>query len=157
MPVVIRETSQNKKPYGQWKNRFIYTMLGIFAGSLGVHNFYAGRKVPACLQLLLVILWVGLLVLESFLTGLGIPDELLQYSAGILFAAELLWVYLEVFLVRRDGDGDLMDDQARPARILLAIIVIIAYVILPSILYLYQRYLDNETAAQNEPQTEKEF
>ena len=45
-----------------------------------------------------------------------------------------------------------MDDQARPARILLAIIVIVAYVILPSILFFYQRHLDQkaEKAAQDD-------
>ena len=153
MPVVIRETYHNKKPYGQWKNRFIYSMLGLFAGALGVHNFYAGRKVRGILQLLTAIIWLQLLVLGPVIAGkTGISEIFLQNAALAVFGAELLWVYLEVFLLKRDSDGDVMDDQARPARILLAIIVIVAYVILPSILFFYQRHLDQkaEKAAQDD-------
>jgi len=39
----------------------------------------------------------------------------------IIFGCQLIGLYTELFIVRKDGDGDVMDDSAGPARILLII------------------------------------
>jgi len=71
MSVVIRETYYNKKPYGQWKNRFIYTMFGLFAGMIGVHDFYAKRRKFGYLHILVSVLWIVFLsVLPEKLLGM---------------------------------------------------------------------------------------
>ena len=129
------------------KDRFIYTMLGLFIGVFGVHNFFAGRKKSAFIQLLLGILWIFLL---SFPVAkwTGCSEETCNTWTIAIFSVGLLWVYLEVFLVQRDGNGNYMDDPARPARILLAILVLVAFVILPALLYFYQSYLDRKQQDQ---------
>ncbi len=114
-------TENNKKPRSQWKDRFIYTMLGLFGGMLGLHNFYLNRYVPAVLQVCCSAAWMILIKLGGYwiLTGFSV------------FALEVVWVTLELFLVKREPDGDAMNDEARPVRLLLIFVFWIAFIILP--------------------------
>ncbi len=66
-------------------SRLVYVITAVFLGSLGVHNFLAGRKKPAIIQL--VMGTVGWLLI-------GIPP---------LLAA--LWALYEAITVTEDGDG----------------------------------------------------
>ena len=121
------KTYNNKKPRQEWKNRFIYAFLGLFVGAVGAHNFYAGYKVRAVGQLILALIWLPML------SGLwnrfsGLPQETLTPIALGLAFLEMIWVYLEVFLMAKDSDGDYMSDEAYPVRILLSAIVIVMYV-----------------------------
>lgn len=125
MPVVTNQiTYQNKKPRSQWKDRFIYTMLGLFAGMAGVHNFYLKRYIPACAQVVMSGAWIALL-------SIGESKSILA-AACVIFLAELCWITLELFLVEHEPDGDAMNDDARPVRILLIVVFWIAFVILPA-------------------------
>ena len=47
----------DNKPLQQ-KDRLIYTILGIFLGNLGVHNFYAGQYLAAMVKIVFFILTV---------------------------------------------------------------------------------------------------
>lgn len=148
------KTYNNKKPRQEWKNRFIYAFLGLFVGAVGAHNFYAGYKVRAVGQLILALIWLPML------SGLwnrfsGLPQETLTPIALGLAFLEMIWVYLEVFLVAKDSDGDYMSDEAYPVRILLSAIVIVMYVILPLLLYSYlyfQKSSSEESAGETKRQ-----
>jgi len=142
------DTYNNKKPRSQWKNRFIYTICGLFAGLVGGHNFYLGRKLAAITQLMMAIVWISLLAfaqtesLPEFFERFPMLAYILPGSssgivtlATIVFAIELIWVYAEIFTVKREPDGDAMDDEAGPVRILLIFAFIFSFIILPGILY----------------------
>lgn len=73
-PTVITITLQ--------KSRFIYILLAIFLGSLGIHNFYAGRMGSAVAQLLISLL-----------------------SCGILSPITWIWAIIDIITVKTDGEG----------------------------------------------------
>lgn len=52
------------------KDRLTFILLGIYLGSLGVHNFYAGYTVKGVVQLLVTILSFGILGFVSALIAL---------------------------------------------------------------------------------------
>ena len=66
------------------KSRVVYILLAFFFGSLGVHNFYAGRNGAGITQLL-ITLFIGWLVVPLAVVG--------------------LWVLIEMFVVNKDGKG----------------------------------------------------
>lgn len=49
------------------KSRLAYILLGIFLGSFGVHNFYAGFTNKAIVQLLISVVSCGILSWISFI------------------------------------------------------------------------------------------
>lgn len=66
------------------KSRLVYILLGLFLGSFGIHNFYAGYS------------------------GRGIVQLLLTLFLGWLFFPLLivwLWVLIEIIAVNRDARG----------------------------------------------------
>lgn len=52
-PITAAAVLLNQRP--QPKSRLTFILLGIFLGSLGAHNFYAGYKKRAIIQLLLTV------------------------------------------------------------------------------------------------------
>jgi TM2 domain-containing membrane protein YozV len=66
----------------QPRSRTTFIVLGIFLGSLGVHNFYAGYTGRAVGQLCLTILTVGYLAIVSW-----------------------IWAIVEICVVDRDSTG----------------------------------------------------
>ena len=123
-----RLTDNNKKLPSQWKDRFIYNMLGLFAGMLGIHNFYLRRYIPAIVQIFMSITWISAV---SVTCGTREMAQLMLLIAFAVFSAEVIWITLELFLVKREPDGDAMEDGARPVRIMLIIVFWIAFIILP--------------------------
>lgn len=75
--------NQMKEMNNSDKSRFVYIILALFLGVLGIHNFYARRVGLGFLQLLLSLTYVGLII--------TIP-----------------WCILEIIFVKRDGDGKKM-------------------------------------------------
>ncbi len=72
------------------KSRLAYILLALFLGTLGVHNFYAGRTGAGVAQLMITIFSFPLM------------------CAGIGFATifiPLVWSLVEIVAVDRDGDG----------------------------------------------------
>jgi TM2 domain-containing membrane protein YozV len=67
------------------KSRGVYIILGLFFGFFGIHNFYAGRFGVGAIQLITV------LVLGWFVVGFVIVG---------------IWVFIEFFIVTKDGAGD---------------------------------------------------
>jgi TM2 domain-containing membrane protein YozV len=49
------------------KSRLAYILLGIFLGSWGIHNFYAGYTNKAIIQLLISVISCGILTWVSFI------------------------------------------------------------------------------------------
>ncbi len=139
-------TENNQKPPSQWKDRFIYTMLGLFGGLLGLHNFYLKRTGIAVFQVLCSAAWIVCIKAGAYwmLTGF------------LLFAAETVWVTLELFLVKREPDGDAMNDEARPVRLLLILVFWIAFIILPLLFTVMVRgtsFLTDPVTDELKPQT----
>ncbi len=57
-------------PAGVQKSKMAAGLLGIFLGSLGIHNFYLGYTGKAVAQLLISVLSCGILALASEIWGL---------------------------------------------------------------------------------------
>lgn len=66
------------------KSRAIYITLAFFLGLLGVHNFYAGHRTVACIQLTITLL------LGWFVVPLLIM---------------IIWVIRDIFQIKKDGLG----------------------------------------------------
>lgn len=81
------------------KSRTVYILLAFFLGTLGVHNFYAGRIVQGVVQLLITIISCG------FLSGIS----------GI-------WALVEMFTVTQDSKGVPMQDADTKLATILAIV-----------------------------------
>lgn len=64
------------------KSRLAYILLGVFLGSLGIHNFYAGYTGKGIAQLLMTIL-----------------------SGGLLWLPVFIWVLVEICTVTKDAQG----------------------------------------------------
>jgi TM2 domain-containing membrane protein YozV len=69
-------------PGPETKNKMTFTMLGLFLGSFGAHNFYAGYTGRA----------VGQMCLSVLTIGFGIP-------------LAWIWAVIEICLVDRDSAG----------------------------------------------------
>lgn len=85
------------------KSRTAYILLAFFLGSLGIHNFYAGRTGCGVAQLLITLL-----------------------SCGTLSGISGLWALIEMFTVSRDGHGVPMQGGG----VLLAVILVIVWLVL---------------------------
>lgn len=64
------------------RTRLVYILLGVFLGSLGIHNFYAKRTGMGIVQLLITVLSMFMLGWVSY-----------------------LWAIIEVITVSKDGKG----------------------------------------------------
>ena len=49
------------------KSKVAFVLLGVFLGSLGIHNFYIGRTKQGVIQLLISVLSVGMLSFASWI------------------------------------------------------------------------------------------
>lgn len=117
--------SDNRKVRTQWKDRYIYTILGLTGGALGIHNFYLGYTKNAIVQLIVFLGMITVLIAGYVRT------------AGVMFAVLLLWITGELFLVSHEPDGDRMNDEARPLRILLIALYWFVFILLPLLFFLY--------------------
>lgn len=117
--------SDNRKVRTQWKDRYIYTILGLTGGAFGIHNFYLGYTKKAIVQLIVFLGMITVLIAGYVRT------------AGVMFAILLLWITGELFLVSHEPDGDRMNDEARPLRILLIALYWFVFILLPLLFFLY--------------------
>ena len=70
------------------KSKTAFILFGIFLGALGIHNFYAGYKNKALIQLLVtVFLW---------------------WLLYIPLLAMYIWSIVDILTVEHDADGNLM-------------------------------------------------
>jgi TM2 domain-containing membrane protein YozV len=69
----------------QGMSRAVYIILALFLGLLGIHNFAAGKTASGYFQLLLS------------LSGI--------FTCGLTTAVVLVWVFVEIIAVNRDGSG----------------------------------------------------
>lgn len=67
--VFVKDTGGNTQVPGR-KSKMAAGLLGIFLGSLGVHNFYLGYTGKGVAQLLISVLSCGILALVSEIWGL---------------------------------------------------------------------------------------
>ena len=79
-----REPAQAGAKEGRSRYRLVFALLAVFAGFLGVHNFYARQWLTGLLQLLLSV--------ATALMGFGV-------------LASWLWAMVEAVVVRKDGHG----------------------------------------------------
>ena len=64
------------------KSKVAFVLLGVFLGSLGIHNFYIGRTKQGVIQLLITVL-----------------------SAGMLSIASWIWAIVDICTVNVDANG----------------------------------------------------
>ena len=64
------------------KSKVAFVLLGIFLGSLGIHNFYIGRTKQGVIQLLITIL-----------------------SAGGLSIVSWIWAIIDICTINADASG----------------------------------------------------
>ena len=72
-----------QSPYPR-KSRLVYILLALFLGTLGIHNFYAGRSGVAIFQCMITLL-IGWLVVPLLIV--------------------LVWIIFEILAVNKDGGG----------------------------------------------------
>ena len=53
------------------KSKVAFVLLGVFLGSLGIHNFYIGRTKQGVIQLLISLLSLGTLWFVSWIWAIG--------------------------------------------------------------------------------------
>lgn len=68
------------------KSKMAYILLGVFAGGLGIHNFYAGYTTKGVIQALI-----------SVVGG--------AFTAGLASLISEIWALIEVCNVRKDASG----------------------------------------------------
>lgn len=87
------------------KSRGIYVMLGVFLGTLGVHNFYAGHIARGVAHLCL-----GLWFFLGFLVKLSRAEDAIDVSFAfmtllIVFLVNSVWAIFEIITIKNDGKG----------------------------------------------------
>jgi TM2 domain-containing membrane protein YozV len=85
-PAQYQQPPVYPQPYGYQppKSRVAYVLLGLFLGTLGIHNFYAGYNNKAVIQLLLSVLLCWTIVVP----------------VGVM-----VWVIVEICTVTQDSTG----------------------------------------------------
>ena len=68
--------------FEHYKSKMTFVLLGVLLGALGAHNFYAGNKKKAILQLCITVLTLG-------------------YAAPMSW----IWAIIDVCTVERDSEG----------------------------------------------------
>lgn len=121
-------SDENRIPRPPGKDRFVYTVSGLFAGMSGIHNFYLGRYLCGAVQALTALLWIMLL---RYPWSTPSAARMSFFAALALFFAEIIWVTLELFLISREPGGAVMKDDARSLRFLLIAVFWIAFILLP--------------------------
>ena len=84
------------------KNRLVYIVLGVFAGGLGVHNFYAGYKLEALVQLAIsvigVVIWVPRIVFRNY-------AFFSPYYGFFLDLLVVAWAWANILCREKDSRG----------------------------------------------------
>lgn len=99
-----RRSRDEDDEYEPRRSRLIYILLGIFLGSLGIHNFYAGRTAPGVAQLLITLVVTPVVFCAGFFVfviGAAV--------AAIPYFGVYVWVLVEIVTVDRDGSGRRME------------------------------------------------
>ena len=73
------------------KSRLVFILLGIFLGTLGIHDFYIGMKKEGFIKL---GIWAA-----SFVLSFIIP------LAGMLALVAWVWAIYEIVTIKNDAEG----------------------------------------------------
>jgi hypothetical protein len=91
------------------KSRGVYIILGIFFGTLGIHNFYAGYHEKGSLQITVLFVATALIRLDrdhSFDSFWRSYYTLLGFLGALLVVALFLWVIRELVTTKTDAKGE---------------------------------------------------
>lgn len=80
------------------RNRWVYIVLGLLFGGVGIHNFYAGHHVRGAIKLGLVLLAFAVDAFLHFYTGFAL----------VAMALFTLWSLIEIITVKNDAGGNTM-------------------------------------------------
>ena len=83
----------------------VYAILGFFFCGLGIHNFWAGHKKRAIIELVLGLVVLGI-VLNLMFTEVPV-DELQTIATQIkaIRCIPWIWFFIDIFTVKKDGKG----------------------------------------------------
>ncbi len=87
-PILKPQSSSQPAGFHQGRSRIAYLILGIFLGSIGIHDFYAGYNSRGLTKLLITLL-----------------------SCGFLGVISYIWAIIDVATVTVDANGVPMDWQ----------------------------------------------
>lgn len=87
------------------KNRFVYAILAVLFGCLGINNFYAGNWGKGIIKIVLTLTCIGAI-------------------------ATTIWSYVEAFVVSKDANGGEMSDPNPTARIIASLVLIVGLFLL---------------------------
>ncbi len=95
------------------QSKKVYAILAILLGTLGIHNFFAGHKKRAIIELVLgVVLWVvTMVVMANIVQVRGDMAYVLESDMGTYKAMQalrfvpLIWAFIDIFKVKADGNG----------------------------------------------------
>ncbi|WP_082814766.1 TM2 domain-containing protein [Collimonas fungivorans] len=79
------------QPTKSRKRRWIYIVLALLIGAIGIHNFYAGYVGRGLAQILTTVL----MMLAAFI-----------FKFPVSFVLVSIWVLIEIFAVTKDSAGD---------------------------------------------------
>ena len=84
-PYAAPQPPYGQPPYGgyQQKSKLAAGLLGIFLGSLGIHNFYLGYQKKALIQLLVSLLTCGIGATAMWIWGLVEGIQILTGSIAV--------------------------------------------------------------------------
>lgn len=87
------------------KSKIVYRLLGFFLCAFGVHNFWAGHKKRAIIELVLGLVVIAI-VLKLMFTEVPI-NELQSMAMKIKLVRSIPWIWflIDVFTVKADGNG----------------------------------------------------
>ena len=87
-----RPSRRSRRSYdADQKSRLTYILLGVFLGTWGVHNFYAGRTGPGIAQLVITLISIPLI----FVFCIGVFTLWIPW----------IWAIVEIVTIDRDGNN----------------------------------------------------
>lgn len=94
------------------KSKKIYAILAILLSTLGIHNFYAGLKKRAIIELILgLIAWIVFWMVLSAYVNAHANEVMTQQhlqairSIGYIRWIPVIWAFIDIFTVKKDGNG----------------------------------------------------
>lgn len=105
----INETA-NSEPVSS-KKRTIATILWLFLGWFGAHNFYAGHKTPAFIELAVGLLYmlgtISALASTNVVEVVSLSSQLRSIATiyGIFLVVECVFIWTRKYWWATDGNG----------------------------------------------------
>lgn len=97
-------SNPNNAPAPQ-KSKIVYRLLAFFFCPLGIHNFWAGHKKRAIIELVLGLVVWGI-ALNLMFTEVPLNElRAMATKIKLVQCIPYIWFFIDVFTVKKDGKG----------------------------------------------------